>query len=127
MDKILIDIDNKTPGAITRQIVQFLIPKCALYQGTNENTYSILQVNKHFNKIMHNKCKINTFFKETKCKEHSPDYAEIMTIHNTIQEAEKCCHTYIHFPSKKMATKAQKYIGLRRSCNICCSGKGFRL
>ncbi|MEE9574078.1 MAG: hypothetical protein V3W20_13570, partial [Candidatus Neomarinimicrobiota bacterium] len=61
MDKILIDIDNKTPGAITRQIVQFLIPKCALYQGTNENTYSILQVNKHFNKIMHNKCKINTF------------------------------------------------------------------
>jgi len=35
MNKILIDIDNKTPGAISRQIAAFLIPKCALHVGTN--------------------------------------------------------------------------------------------
>ena len=62
MNKILIDIDNKTPGAISRQIAEFLIPKCALHVGTNEKTYSILQVNKHFSKLKrpHDKCKIKT-------------------------------------------------------------------
>ena len=129
MNKILIDIDNKTPGAISRQIAEFLIPKCALHVGTNEKTYSILQVNKHFSKLKkpRDKCKIKTFFCRRRCKRHSPDYAELATIHTTIQKARQSNSAYVHFISKEMANKAQEYIGVRGRSNICCYGKGFKL
>ena len=130
MNKILFDIDNNTPGAISRQIVQFLIAKCALHKDTNKNTFSILQVNKHFSKLKKplDKCKIKTFFCHRRCKRHSPDYAELETIHTTIQKSRKNNDTFVHFNSKEMTNKAQKYIGQSGGrCNICCGGKGFRL
>ena len=129
MNKILIDIDNKTQGAISRQIAEFLIPKCALHVGTNEKTYSILQVNKHFSKLKkpRDKCKIKTFFGYRRCERHSPDYAELATIHTTIQKARQNNIAYVHFDSKEMANKAQEYIGVRGRRLICCNGKGFRL
>lgn len=129
MNTILIDIDNNTPGAISRLIVEFLIPKCALHVGTNEKTYSILQVNKHFSKLKkpHDKCKIKTFFWHRRCKRHSPDYTKLATIHTTIQKARQSNIAYVHFASKEIADKAQEYIGVRERSNICCYGKGFKL
>ena len=129
MNTILIDIDNKTPGAISRLIVEFIIPKCALRVGTNEKTYSILQVNKHFSKLKkpRDKCKIKTFFGRRRCKRHSPDYAELATIHTTIQKSRQNNIAYVHFASKEIADKAQEYIGVRGRSNICCYGKGFKL
>lgn len=129
MNAILIDIDNNTPGAISRKIVEFLIPKCALCEGTNKLTCSILQVNKHFSKLKRpcDKCKIKTFFGYRRCERHSHDYAELATIHTRIQNARQKKHTYVHFTSKEIADKAQEYIGVRPKYNVCCNGTGFRL
>ena len=127
MDKILIAIDNKTPGAIVTQIVAFIRPisMCRLKKGCHRDIYSLSSVNKYFNGIIgNNPCTIKTFFNHRVCKTHSSNFAELETIHETVTKAQRSRATYVHFTSKELADKAYPLVGRG---NRCCYGKGFQL
>jgi hypothetical protein len=131
MDRILIDIDNNTPGAIARRIVEFIVPssKCRLQmKKIRIAIYHFSMVNKYFNNIINlllPQCNINSFFDGQKlCANHSDDYEQLLGIHRRIKQAQIDGVIYYHFETIDTKNVFQKYIGKRHTC---CSGKGFQL
>ena len=126
MDKILIDIDNNTPGAITIQIVEFLRPKgCLLQKYSKRDIFNLSMVDKYFYKTVGNPpCRIETFFEQKVCRKHSPDYVELKLIYGAHRRALANRSAYVHFSSKKIADKAVCYISTTQRC---CWGTGLKL
>tara|TARA_Y100001970_G_C14189487_1_gene834490 strand:+ start:998 stop:1474 length:477 start_codon:yes stop_codon:yes gene_type:complete len=145
MEKILIDIDNQTPGAIIRNIFEFIRPKCPV--GLDPKG-TLCLVNKYFHKTIRSLlvvCNVENIFDRDICKIHSSDYNELKTIHDQMIKAKRRFSSprdytlkpwdnagvrkeYIHFDTKQMADKAVKYV--RNQFLIvhrCCRGKGMLL
>ena len=129
MNKLFIDIDNNTPGAIILKIAAFLKPECLL-QNTADDLFFLSVVNKYFNKCIEKPhCKTDTFFDQKLCDQHSPEYRDLKFIHFQIQEAKnKPDQRWVHFISKEMANKALKF--LEKDFDYygkCCDGKGVQI
>jgi len=128
MDKILIDIDNKTPGAIINQIIEYIFPDCSRF-GNKNDIRNFSMINKYFNKIIRRErgCSIKKLCGRLECKKHSPNFVIMNIIHDKIQKAKNdLTQGWIHFNSKEQAIFAQKFVSkdfyIRGSC---CFGKGL--
>ena len=130
MDRLFIDIDNKTPGAIIKQIVEFLLPRCPNGGGVGR-LGSVLLVNKYFNQtvVLATACQIETIFGVGKCKKHSPDYAELKNCEGVIDAAVKnTTQGWIHFDTVEEANNALCHVQQRFTVGgRCCSGKGIKI
>lgn len=126
MEKIYIDIDNNTPGAIVNQIVAFISPKCILHGADEIIAFSL--TNKYCNacnKVIESPvCNIHKFCNKMVCLKHSKDYHLLENIHNTVTVALRNGDSFVHFKTKDIADKAAVLLGKTQRC---CLGKGFRL
>tara|TARA_Y100000817_G_scaffold291622_1_gene263288 strand:+ start:197 stop:586 length:390 start_codon:yes stop_codon:yes gene_type:complete len=125
MNRIFIDIDNKTPGALVSQILNY-ISKDGCMANAPKDLAALSTVNKYFNKII--RCPTIVVLQDRKCKIHH-DYRLFLQIEAIIAHSKKNKDRWWHFPSLPMAEEAEEYVrvhgwytGIR-----CCGGKGFKM
>lgn len=123
MEKIYIDIDNNTPGAIVNQIVAFIRPKCILHGA--DDIVAFYLVDKYCNEVIGPAvCNINKFCNKIVCQKHSKDYHLLEDIHNIVTVALRAGNPFVHFKTKEIADQAATFLGKTQRC---CLGKGVRL
>jgi len=127
MNKIFIDIDNDTPGAIIKYIYAFIRPQCLL---TAKYHPDFPLVNKYCLKALRPfrlKCSINVFCYKRLCKTHTHNYQKYKRIHNIVKKNIQSKHEYVHFASKDIADLAYPIFGCGDARTRCCYGKGFKI
>ena len=134
MDTICIDIDNKTPGALLRSIIDFILPRCSRFAHGNGDIICLSTFNKYFhNTLTHYRapaCILKKFCGLLVCQEHSADFADLRIIHGRIRQA-LAAHDqrWIHFDSLTIAHKARPFVEqlFGHNLNTCCGGKGYAI
>lgn len=129
MDKILIDIDNNTPGAIIKQVFEYILPVCPSGRGRGRGN-GLHLINKYFHKTvkMAAPCWIEKMCGQVLCKTHSPDFADMKIIQARIEHVKHGRGGWIHFDTKEQADKAVVFV--RREFEVggrCCGGLGLRI
>ena len=139
MNKIYLDIDNNTPGAIIGQILKYIIPDCSVNNRIDVLNLSL--IDKYFKKnVVLIRCPnsgFGNFCNQLVCKKHSlKDYTNLKFINDQILYAKREAAgvrrgdggQWIHFSSKEQAGIAKKYVA-DHFCILgrCCSGKGIKI
>ena len=133
MNKLFIDIDNKAPGAIVQQIVEYVLPKCSLDERGISSREVLGGINKYYNKTlkMISECQVEKIEGRLLCKKHSPDYADMKIIQNRIGAARVVfgrgrAETWLHFNTMQQADMAQEYVKKYFAIKgRCCFDKGL--
>ena len=136
MNKIYLDIDNNTTGAIIGQILKYIIPDCS--KNNRADVLNLSLIDKYFEKnVRRIRCLnsgLGNFCNQLVCKKHSlKDYTNLKLINDQILSAKRRhqsagSNQWIHFSSKEQADIAKKYVA-EHFCILgrCCYGKGIQI